>query len=230
MTDPSESPYSRNARADETVQQRRRLYEITGTEHVFWVAHATVGEWREWRRVCETNAIDDPLNLRGFPSRQLSQPILQRFPLADGSGFEDENLTTDLGQSYDLEYLAPELQGTGYLWVQDVAPISPDPAVAPPGEHFQLAFQAPGDAAQGVWVDLKLSLFKGPNGDTSVTQRTLLFSESGEYAVDIELNIDTFLIAWLMRCMPLTFQPLGNETRAWLTVPTLELPRGRGDA
>lgn len=225
MTIRSESPYQRNGRTDATLDQRARRYNIRGTETVFFVAHTTIGEWREWRKVPEENDIADVFNLRGYADRIEGFPIVAPIELDAGGGTEEEDFTADLGQAPDFEALSPELEGVGFLLVEDLEP--PDGTI---GEDFTIAFQAPGDAAGGDPVAIKYSRFFDADGVTQTTQRVLVFSESGEWFLDLRIDIDFWLVAWLFRCVPLKFEPASSATRDTLVVPTLELPRGRGDA
>lgn len=224
---PSEGPYSRLGAADATVDQRKRLYRLHGGEHVFGVAHITLGEWREWRKVCDENNIADPLNLRGYDTETAAdagEVVVDIEADAEDGSTEAENFSTDLDRYYTLDYQTPELEGTGSIQITDLE--GGDYVV---GEDFGMQFKAPGEASYGEVAAFNVLDMQDATKTSAVPHTVFMLSNSQQYAIAFTCDADTFLMLWLLREFEIEFDPLEPITRDFLVVPTLELPRGRGE-
>jgi hypothetical protein len=200
----SESPFDRlGARADSRPQRARAL---TGGETAFRLAHEELGEWRVWRELLEFNAIDDPFDLQGR-THSSAERMTVEFGLVEGDGADDVDLAAELGQGVRLVWATPELEGRGELLVTDTA-----------FGAYTLAFRAPGEDAAGAALAVVDADLEEADGSARAW-RGLLTSQSGRYAVDLEVSPEAWLILWLARCVPVVFAP--ERARSELLVPEL---------
>jgi hypothetical protein len=210
----SEPPYSRHGDAVET-DDAPRTYTLRGSEreNLLQIAHRELGEWRLWRDIADENGLVDPLDLAGVEQPEESRLVIPFDVVAGGSGTEDEDLTTDLGHSITLEGATPELDGEATLTIEDTAV-----------DEFEMTLTAPDGSTAGAAVAVSKSDFFDVDGE-AITRRFVLRSENDRFAVDIELDIDLWLILWLRRCLPLYLS--SSPARAELLVPEPELDEGR---
>jgi hypothetical protein len=205
----SESPYTRHGRAVEGEQAPTR-HQLNGSprQNLLQIAHRELGEWRQWRSIAEENGMVDPLDLAGVEHADESRLVVP-FELVDGSGQEDEDLTEELGPSIRVHGATPEMSGTGALTVTDTNL----------GE-FELMLTAPDGSTAGAAVAISETDFEDVDGEP-VSRRLVLTSKGDRYFVDLSIDIDLWLILWLMRDTPIYFDP--TAARAELLVPELEL-------
>lgn len=208
----SESPYTRHG---QTVQQDQHqgTYALTGKETVFQIANRIVGDWRLWRDIVDQNSLADPLDIGDHEHLDTAPDFVRLFALTDGSGFAEVDLTTDTGQGVTLHYASPELDGDATLLVTDV-----DAA------DFVLGLAAPNDTLSGVGVPIAMTDFVDVDG-TLISGRYVLMSDDDRFTLDIEFDIDTWLVLWLARSLPVRIQ--ATQGLFELVVPTPALVTGR---
>jgi len=216
---PSESPFTRHGRSVEG-ERAPKIHALTGSprESLLQIAHREMGEWRDWRTIARANGLIDPVDPYGH-AHQAATSFIAPFERIDGAGSEDEDLTAQLGHGLTLHAATPELSGVGYLVVSDVS-----------SGEYTVSFKAPGDASAGASQSVTDADFIGEYdaglGEyAQLEPRTALQSDGGRYVVEVSFDIDAWLILWLMREAPITFNP--QPAQHELLIPEPELDQGR---
>ena len=199
----SDSPYTRHGALLEASRDERRV-TLVGDPTPFQLAHRELGEWREWRALLDANGVISPFALRGADHTQ-SKRLVKDFPLDDGSGFEPEDLTEDLGIPFDSSFPDRLIYGEGALLIEDIAE-----------GKYTIAFRAPG-AEVGTSSD-PVALLDAQWADGALPFVEL---EHEDIAIAFDLSRDLFLILWLAREFPVRFAP--EPVRDTLMVPGVNL-------
>lgn len=162
-------------------------------ENAFTVASRAFGEWRNWRELLENNGIADPLDLQEVQTK--TEGVL--------TTDEGVDLTAELGVPLRVLSASEGTTGDVTLVVEDVAQ----------GEFTLQVELTPGAPGPPVTL-LESALLVG-------NTRVVLEGAGGSGFVQIEFDIDTWLVLWLARCITLTIQV--EPTRFQVTVPTQSL-------
>lgn len=215
---PSESPLERNG-AQVLDEPRVELWPLSRGAHIYQITHTTLGEWRLWRAVAEANGVIDPLDLEAAPllSDLEGVPAPAPFPfpsVPEGGAPVEVNLSalTELGVGPEVLDASPEMRGTVYLQVEDVA-----------FGEYEVSARHADDAEWGAPVALLESAFEGAV-DTETREVVLYLSGATGGLLVIRLTLDAWLALWLARYWPLEI--IADDARA---VVALAVPLDAGD-
>lgn len=172
---PSESPFERLGRLTSRPRAEKRVRLYGGKyENAFTVAHRAFGEWRAWRDLCENNDVLDPLDLR---ASELE---------ADGAFVIEDglvNLTTRLGVELDIIAASETFPEGAEIVIDGVSET-----------QYNIFIRI--DGADGPPTTLSFATIS-QGGE----QTTRALGPNGEF-LDLRYDGDAFLVAWLMRCVP----------------------------